>query len=184
MEKQVRENIKQVWDNQEEIKGGMDAAEFNLRAHQKVLNALAIELEQLVFHLNEEVFKTEHEFAVLDLVDVTLPADIDDEAQVVRRLNWPYYHEQVEQDMKIIAEVEAEKAGERQAAFGVEDKMKQMAEASAELVRAAEEAGNDPAEVRAEYAALMQMSERVSIALGQKLRERNTTNRYWMKHRV
>lgn len=170
LEKQVRENIKQVWDNQEEIKGGMDAAEFNLRAHQKVLNALAMEFEALVTHLNDEIFKTEHEMHVLELADVTLPSDAGEESQVVRRLDWPYYHEQVEDDLKIIKKIEEQKDSEKKSALELENQMKRLSETSAELVKAAEEAGNDPVEVRAEYASMMALTQRVSVALGQKLR--------------
>lgn len=92
----------------------MEAAEFNLRAHQKVLNSLAIEFERLVTHLNDEVFKTEHELVVLDLADVTLPADVGEVPLVVRRLNWPYYHEQVEKDLHVLKEAEAWEASEEE----------------------------------------------------------------------
>lgn len=173
LEKRVQDNVTQVWSNQEELKGGMDAAEFNLRAHQKVLNALAIELERLVQHLNDEVFSTEHKVEVLELADVKLPAEDGQEAQVVRRLNWPYYHEQVEHDLKILAELEAQRLkeeAEKKAALEMEASMKKMTEASEELVKAAEEAGNDPEEVRQEYHKLMDLTQRVSVALGKKLR--------------
>lgn len=112
LEKRVQESVTQVWGNQSELKGGMDSAEFNLRTHQKVLNALAIEFERLVTHLNDEVFKTEHEMVVLELADVTLPPVGDEVAHVVRRLDWPYYHEQVERDLRILAEREAWEAAE------------------------------------------------------------------------
>lgn len=114
LEKRFKDNIQQVWGNQEELKGGMDAAEFNLRAHQKVLNAMAIELEKLVTRLNEEVFKDEHKITVLEMTDVTLPEE-DGKAQVVRRLDWPYYHKQVEYDLKVLAELERQRAEEQKA---------------------------------------------------------------------
>lgn len=105
LEKRVQESMQQVWGNQEELKGGMDAAEFNLRAHQKVLNAFAIEFENLLMHLNDEVFRQEHKLSVLELADVTLPPEADEAPVVVRRLNWPYYHDEVESDLKLLSEV-------------------------------------------------------------------------------
>ena len=109
MEKRTQDSIEQIWANQEALKDGMAAAEFNLRAHQKVLNAFAIEFESLMQHLNDEVFKTEHQLHVVELSDVTLPADEGEEALVVRRLNWPYYHNQVESELKAIAELDDKK---------------------------------------------------------------------------
>jgi len=171
LEKRVQENIQQVWGNQEELKRGMDAAEFNLRAHQKVLNAFAIEFDRLIDHLNEEVFKTEHSLTVLELADITLGSDAGEGTKVVRRLNWNYYHEQVDRDLKVIKESEEKRlAEEKMAALELEGQMRQLTEASAELVEAAKAAGNDPVEVQAEYARLMEQTQRVSIALGQKLR--------------
>ena len=109
LETRVQENVEQLWSNEDALKAGMDAAEFNLRAHQKVLNAFALEFERLVQHLNDEVFKTEHHLHIVELADVTLPAEAGDEALVVRRLNWPYYHEQVESELKAIAELDDRK---------------------------------------------------------------------------
>ena len=106
LERRVAENVQQLWDNQSEISKGMDAAEFNLRAHQKVLNSLAIEFERLVTHLNDEVFKTEHELSVLELAEVTIPCDTGEAVRVVRRLDWPYYHTQVDKEMRVLKEAE------------------------------------------------------------------------------
>ena len=164
LEKRVQENVTQVWDNQRELKGGMDAAEFNLRAHQKVLNAFSLEFEELVSRLNEEFFKEEYKLSVIEMADVTLTPDADGEEQVVRRLNWPYYHKEVEADF------EAKKAEEKRKALEFEKQLKDLTEASADLVKAAEEAGNDPEEVKKEYESLMKLSQDVSTALGNKMR--------------
>ena len=131
LEKRVTDNVKQLWDNQSEISKGMDAAEFNLRAHQKVLNSLAIEFERLVAHLNDEVFKTEHEMTVLSLADVTLPAIDGEVARVVRRLDWPYYHEQVEKDLHALREAElkvAEEEGQLEPAKAENDVLEKIEE--------------------------------------------------------
>lgn len=170
LEKRVQENVTQVWDNQRELKGGMDAAEFNLRAHQKVLNAFALEFEELVSRLNGEVFKEEYKLSVIEMADVTLTPDADGEEQVVRRLNWPYYHKEVEADFKVLADFEAKKTEEKRKALEFEKQLKDLTEASADLVKAAEEAGNDPEEVKKEYESLMKLSRDVSTALGNKLR--------------
>lgn len=135
LEKRVQDNVTQIWENQAELKRGMDAAEFNLRSHQKVLNALAIEFERLVTHLNNEVFKTEHDMLVLELADVTLPAIDGEVPQVVRRLDWPYYHGQVEKDLHVLQEAEAWKASEeekrkRDTAFVSDDFVEEQLEQS------------------------------------------------------
>jgi formyltetrahydrofolate hydrolase len=114
MEKKVQENVTQLWNNQSELKGGMDAAEFNLRAHQKVLNSLAIEFERLVTHLNDEIFKTEHELLVLELAEVTIPSDTGEAVRVVRRLDWPYYHTQVDKEMRALKEAEELRAAQEE----------------------------------------------------------------------
>lgn len=174
LEQRVQENVKQIWQNEEELKAGMDAAEFNLRAHQKVLNAFAMEFENLLAHLNEEVFRTEHKLTVLDLADVTLPSD-GEEPLVVRRLNWPGYHEEVERDIQLLAEMEAAKEAEEkeqlekelQADSGLEEQMSALTGISAERLEAA--AGTDWLETaKEEHEVLASLSLKVSDELQKK----------------
>jgi len=119
-------NVKQVWDNQEELKNGMGAAEYNLRAHQKALNSIAIELDhiasvfnELVDKLNDSVLKEEAPKCGIGgrliMANVQIPPEKEGEApKVVRRIDWPYYHKEVDKDLKILAELEAKAAEERQ----------------------------------------------------------------------
>lgn len=165
LDQRVKDNVTQVWGNQEALKAGMDSAEFNLRAHQKVLNALAIELIELVNRLNDEHFKTEHTLKALEAGDTGVPSE-----HVVQRVDWEYYHREVEKDLEALSAAEESVAEEKREALELESKMKAMSDAAAELVQAAEDAGNDPDEVKTEYAALMSLTEKVSEALGNKLR--------------
>lgn len=118
-------NIKQVWDNQSELKNGMAAAEYNLRAHQKALNAMAIELDHfahvfnlLVDQLNDEVLKKEAAKCgiggQLIMANVKLPPEKEgEEPKTVRRIDWPFYHKQVDKDLEILAKLEEKAERER-----------------------------------------------------------------------
>lgn len=122
LRQEVSDNLTQVHQNHEELLQGLNASEFNLRAHQKVLNAMAIELEHLtsmhnhlVDVLNETVLREEEKKcgigAHLLMVDVPVaPQQGDELQQTVRRINWPSYHGEVESDLKRIAEIERERA--------------------------------------------------------------------------
>lgn len=118
-EKKATASVQQLFANDQELKGGMSSAEFNLRAHQKVLNAICLELERfrMMFQAilppeQKDILST----PVVQMSDVTLPPEEEGgEPVVVRRPNWPYYHEQVEKDLKILADMEAQAAAEAQA---------------------------------------------------------------------
>lgn len=84
--------IAQLYQNDQSIKAGLDAAEFNLRAHQKVLNSLA--LYQLTHLVSVEMVETE------------IAATSDHPAGTTTSVNWPLYHKFVEDEMKAMAEVE------------------------------------------------------------------------------
>lgn len=94
--------VNELWRNQQEMLQGLGASEFNLRAHQKVMNAFALELEDLFKHLpmpagaNIEVRKS-------FLAMKEIPKD---DGSVVRRIDWEYYHAQVDEELKAIAEEE------------------------------------------------------------------------------
>lgn len=125
LREETSSNVKQIWDNQEELKNGMGAAEYNLRAHQKVLNAIAIELDHLagtyndlVQLLNDTVLKEEVQKCgiggELIMANIQLPPEKEgEEPKTVRRIDWPYYHKQVDKDLEILAELEAKAAEER-----------------------------------------------------------------------
>lgn len=121
----------------------MDAAEFNLRAHQKVLNAFAIEFEALIDKLNEEVFKEEYRLRVLEMADITLGSDGG--SQVVRRLDWSYYHREVEADLEALAKSEEERV--KAEAAELEKNVSELTEATPELLESVDEATPEGATV-------------------------------------
>jgi hypothetical protein len=118
----IRKLAETSHENSTELKRGLDASEFNLRAHQKVINALAIELERLrtvMTAMLPDEAKDKMQ-PVIEMADVTLPADDGEEPVVVRRVDWPYYHGQVEKDLKILAEEEARILAEEEARIAKE----------------------------------------------------------------
>lgn len=118
-EKKVTESVQQLYANDRELKSGVSSAEFNLRSHQKVLNAICLELER--FRMLFQAILPPEQREVLDesivqISEVTLPPEEEGgEPKVVRRPNWPYYHDQVEKDLKILAELEAQQRAEAKA---------------------------------------------------------------------
>lgn len=113
---QTKKSLKDLWNNESELKNGMDAAEFNLRAHQKVLNGMAIEIERISNLLHgvmgaEEPKQLEH----LEMANVSLPGEDGAADRVVRRIDWPYYHKEIEKDLEILAEYERQKQAEQKA---------------------------------------------------------------------
>lgn len=130
LREETASNIKQVWENQGELRDGLSASEYNLRAHQKVLNAIAIEMDNITSllgticgDLNSLVGKSGDEevsmyksvsMVELQMADVQIPpAEEGEEPMVVRRIDWPYYHQQVDKDLAILTKLEQEAAEER-----------------------------------------------------------------------
>lgn len=108
------------------LKSGLDSSEFNLRAHQKVLNALAIDLEDLRRRLNEIVPAMTHE---------TRMVGVEVDGGTLRRVDWAHYHEEVSADLKAL--VEAQKLEE--------ERVRQEAEA-AKAKEAVPEVKEEPTE--------------------------------------
>ena len=136
LRQEVAGNLAQVHGNHEELLQGLNASEFNLRAHQKVLNAMAMDMEiiastlnGLVDVLNDTVLKEEVprcEIGYLQMADVPVaPQQGDELQQTVRRIDWPGYHTEVEADLARIAEIERQRA----------EAQKKAAEEEAERIR-------------------------------------------------
>lgn len=108
--------INELWKNQQEILQGLSAAEFNLRAHQKVMNAIALELNSLGKRMPMPVGMS---------VDATpsflVMKELPGEGQAWR-IDWPHYHKQVEEELKAMREAEkaAKEAAEKEAAAAAE----------------------------------------------------------------
>lgn len=117
LQQRLDKNVQDLWGNQSELKNGMDAAEFNLRAHQKVLNGLAIEVERLSNLVSKQMQPDvePEEMKHLQMANVKVPTDEEGGTETVRRIDWPYYHKQVEHDLEILAEYERQRELERQA---------------------------------------------------------------------
>lgn len=88
------DNFRDVYENQAQLKAGLDSAEFNLRAHQKVLNALVQEIESLVDESTDGKKLLHVEGA---LVEGKLHVD------------WAKYHQYVENDLVEVRKIEAAK---------------------------------------------------------------------------
>lgn len=175
LDNRVGAAMKQIWKNDEELKHGMDAAEFNLRAHQKVMNSVAMDLEAVAQRLTgmTKLLTQEEQPALLSnlsMSDVTLPAEEGSEPKVVRRVNWPYYHKEVEKDLAILAEVERQKAIAAQKRDAAEKRAKELEEKLVKLSDAAKADGNDPAEVEAAAKELLDRTKALAEELGKALR--------------
>ena len=161
LEKKVGVDLQQLWSNQSALKKGLDAAEFNLRAHQKLLNGLAADQTVIWETLAEAVdgFTDERTVQV-----ISLPTG--DGETLAPRVSWPYYHKLVEEDLKELAEEQAKKQKLKESSTKI-NKVRQDLKA---LIKAAEEAGNDPKEVEAEAIKLLEQTQRVSEEYGKMLR--------------
>ena len=93
LSKDVQLAIGQLYQNDQNVKAGLDAAEFNLRAHQKVLNALA-----------QGAVVMADETRQLQMVESEIPATPEHPAGKITTINWPLYHKFVEVEMKAMAE--------------------------------------------------------------------------------
>lgn len=171
LDQKVGGTVKQIWKNEEELKGGLDASEYNLRSHQKVLNSIAIDLESTIKAVNalakmlapaSPELTLEH----LQLASVPLPADEGQEPVVVRRINWAYYHGEVEKDLRILAEIEEKRAAEEQQKTQIQ-KLDAAVKAVAEKAKAG---GNDPAEVEEAAKELLGRTQKLAGELGKAMK--------------
>jgi plasmid stabilization system protein ParE len=105
LEQSVIDNFRDVFDNQTSLKAGLDSAEFNLRAHQKVLNALVQEVDSLI-EGDAEGKKLLHVEGAI--VEGKLHVD------------WAKYHQYVDADIMEIRKIEAEKLKEEYAQINKE----------------------------------------------------------------
>jgi hypothetical protein len=105
-----------IHQNHQELLQGLSASEFNLRAHQKVLNAMSLEQEHVVALLNSmgaDINKLAPEgdqyknidLCTLNMATVQIPQE-EGPPKEVRRIDWPYYHEQVKKDLAILKDYE------------------------------------------------------------------------------
>lgn len=114
LEQRTRNDIGQLWQNQEELRNGLSASEFNLRAHQKMLNAVAVDF----LALRDAVAASGVELPdmVTRMAEVELPpVEEGGEPEKVFRPNWPEYHKMIEEELRILAEAEAEAEAEEEA---------------------------------------------------------------------
>jgi hypothetical protein len=181
--KEVTESLTQTHQNHQELKGGLDSAEFNLRAHQKVLNALSLDLKRLfkvvdamatdINQLKVEMQGENAEQYKSITMDSTVMAQHGEGENVTYRIDWPFYHKQVDTDLKEIARIEEEtrkaheaKMEEMRKAQEEEKRQKEIEEMKAKAV----EAGNDPEEVEKAANELLDQTKAVSEELGKKMR--------------
>lgn len=144
LRQEVAQNLAQVHGNHEELLQGLNASEFNLRAHQKVLNAMALDMERIAAAL-----ELDPPFENLQMADVPVaPAKGDELQQTVRRIDWPGYHTEVEADLARIAEIEKQRAeAQKKAAEEEAERLRQeKAKQAEEQLKASEEGSEDKEE--------------------------------------
>ena len=107
LSQEVRLAVAQLYQNDQNIKLGMDAAEFNLRTHQKVINAIGLDLADFTTILSP-MTNGKKPLAV-ELLDIEIPLTESHPAGTTTTINWPKYHGYVEEEMKAMVE-EARKA--------------------------------------------------------------------------
>jgi len=83
-----------LFENQQSMKAGLDAAEFNLRAYQKVL---------------DDIMSAKVRVCSGDPNAVVVTAENT-------RIDWPSYHAEVEKDMKELADIERQRVHEQRLA--------------------------------------------------------------------
>lgn len=118
--KEAENSFAQSHGNHQELLQGLNASEFNLRAHQKVINAMAADMEYIASLLTT-MRKTPADpvvLASLKMVDVPIGPEIEGQLRpTVRRIDWPSYHTEVDVDLKKLAEMEKQRLeGEKKAA--------------------------------------------------------------------
>jgi len=113
--------IAELWKNQQEILQGLSAAEFNLRTHQKVMNAISLELDSLSKRMPMPVG-----MAIDAAPSFLVKKEFTVDGQASLKVDWTFYHRQVEEELKAMRE--AEKAAAKEAA-AVAEKAKDEAPA-------------------------------------------------------
>ena len=104
LSQEVQLTVAQLYQNDQNIKAGLDAAEFNLRTHQKVINAIGLDLVDFTAILSP-MTNGKKPLAV-ELLDTEIPQTESTPAGTTTSINWPKYHGYVEAEMKALAEEE------------------------------------------------------------------------------
>jgi hypothetical protein len=100
LSQEVRLTVAQLYQNDQNIKAGLDSAEFNLRAHQKVINAIAQDvLDYVIYRDPANQLPTR-----ISTVSVEKPMTDTTPAHTQVSLDWVKYHGYVEAEMKAMAE--------------------------------------------------------------------------------
>jgi len=161
----------------------LDSSEFNLRAHQKLLNALVADQLKLyrVFNMLAADVSTLLEMQVEDaelwkevtadnvrLVNVSKEEDPPD-----YRVDWGFYHQEVQKDKDEIERLrkeEEERAKAELEKAKAEADEKDIEKRVEEVKQAAIEAGNDPEEVAEEAEKLLRETKQVADEAGKMMR--------------
>ena len=184
LQESVKNSFTQQFQNIQSLAGGMDSAEFNLRAQQKAINAMVMDqlhmfqvFNTMASDLNTLLTNLQGEKAELyDTIEpkhVALAEIKKDDETVEYRLDWPFYHKQVDEDKA--AFLEMRKAAEEQAKAELEQAKaesdeKQIQEQVEEIKQQAIEAGNDPEEVAVEAEKLLRETKAVADETGKMMR--------------
>ena len=102
LSREVQLAVAQLYRNDQNTKAGLDAAEFNLRAHQKVINAVAVDvLDYVIGRDPANQLPTR-----IDSITVDKPMTDSAPAHKSVSVDWEKYHKYVEEEMKAMAEAE------------------------------------------------------------------------------
>lgn len=158
LQQSTRNSLTQQFQNIQQVAAGLDSSEFNLRAHQKVLNAMAMDMAAI-----REALEIEGE-PNLQLLDVGISDP---------RIDWGFYHEEVQKDKDEIERLrkeEEERAKAELEAAKAEADEKEIERQVEEVKEKAIEAGNDPEEVAEEAEKLLRETKQVADEAGKMMR--------------
>jgi hypothetical protein len=185
LQESTRSSFTQQFENIKALAAGLDSSEFNLRAHQKVLNSVVLDqlhlfqvINTMATDLNQLLVAAQGEDAELyETVEpqhIALTEIADEDGEVVDyRVDWPFYHQQVTDDKeeaeRLQKEAEEKAKAELDAAKEASDE-KQIQEQVEEVKKKAIEAGNDPEEVAAAAETLLRETKAVADETGKMMR--------------
>lgn len=173
----------QQFQNIQSLAGGLGSAEFNLRAQQKVINAMALELldvfqilNVLADDLNDVRYAGQEDAPQITTVSPQYlqTVELEDEGgEKATRISWGFYHEEVEKDKAEMERLHKEAEEKAKAALEqakAEADEKRIQEDVEKVKQAAIDSGNDPEEVSAEAERLLRETKAVADETGKMMR--------------
>lgn len=158
LRQEVSNSFGQQFQNIKSLEGGVNSAEYNMRAQQKVINALAMDVKALYDSM---------------ATVATPPALLRIDTPEGQRIDWAYYHAQVDADLAVVQRLRAEaeaKAKEDAEKLKAAAQQKELEDLVEKVKTEAEASGNDPEEVAEAARQLLEETKKVSDETGKMLR--------------